>query len=543
MKQKHYIAGLYFRLSQEDERQGESVSIDNQRSMLRKYAEEHGFEVHDEYIDDGVSGTTFDRPEVQRLLDDAKTGIINTIIVKDLSRFGRNYIEVGQYVDYVFPAFGIRFIAIQDNVDTENRDSNAMEMMPIMNIFNEWHAANTSKKIRAVKKAHAKEGIYTAKKAAYGYKIGTDKKRTPVIDEETAPIVRRIFEMYASGMSPLKISETLNLEGVMSPAVYAYTNLGQKPRPNGMGLWLASTVREMLNNIIYIGHMAQLRWTSLSYKNHKRFRNDESEWAIVYNTHEPIISQELWNRCQERKKSVAKGRRTKVGYTHPLSGFLFCADCGNKMKLSTIISRSTGKRLYRFDCGHHVRYGKAYCFSHFIAARIVEEIVLDDIREMAKSIVLDEKAIREDFIRHNAELADKAIKSAKKELQAKRKRIEELSRLMQVAYEDRVKGKMPEDICIGFIQKYSEEQKRLGTEIVDTEKKLTETEDTIQSADEFIRNIKKYLEAPELTREMCYELIDRIIVGGSPIVTGKERTIEIVYKVDIASVLRHKLKK
>ena len=543
MKQKHYIAGLYFRLSQEDERQGESVSIDNQRSMLRKYAEEHGFEVHDEYIDDGVSGTTFDRPDVQRLLDDAKTGVINTIIVKDLSRFGRNYIEVGQYVDYVFPAFGIRFIAIQDNVDTENRDSNAMEMMPIMNIFNEWHAANTSKKIRAVKKAHAKEGIYTAKKAAYGYKIGTDKKRTPAIDEETAPIVRRIFEMYASGISPIKIAETLNLEGVMSPATYAYSQIGQKPKPNVMGLWTATTIREMLNKIIYIGHMAQLRWTSLSYKNHKRFRNDESEWAIVYNTHEPIISQELWDRCQERKKSVAKGRRTKVGYTHPLSGFLICADCGNKMKLKTAISRSTGKRLYRFDCGHHIRYGKAYCFSHFIAASILEEIVLDDIREMAKSIVLDEKAIREEFIRHNAELADKAIKSAKKELQAKRKRIEELSRLMQVAYEDRVKGKMPEDICIGFIQKYSEEQKRLGTEIVDTEKKLTETEDTIQSADEFIRNIKKYLEAPELTREMCYELIDRITVGGSPTVTGKERTIDIVYKVDIASVLRHKLKK
>ena len=213
------------------------------------------------------------------------------------------------------------------------------------------------------------------------------------------------------------------------------------------------------------------------------------------------------------------------------------------MKQKTAISRSTGKRLYRFDCGYHIRYGKAYCFSHFIAASILEEIVLDDIREMAKSIVLDEKTIREEFIRHNAELADKAIKSAKKELQAKRKRIEELSRLMQVAYEDRVKGKMPEDICIGFIQKYSEEQKRLETEIVDTEKKLTETEDTIQSADEFIRNIKKYLEAPELTREMCYELIDRIIVGGSPTVTGKERTIDIVYKVDIASVLRHKLKK
>lgn len=542
MKQKHYIAGLYYRLSQEDERQGESVSIDNQRTILRKYAEERGFTIHDEYIDDGVSGTTFQRPEVQRLLDDAKTGVINTIIVKDLSRFGRNYIEVGQYVDYVFPAFGIRFIAIQDNVDTENRDSGAMEMMPIMNVFNEWHAANTSKKIRAVRRSNAKEGIYTAKKASYGYKMGTDKKRAPVIDEETAPIVKRIFEMYASGMSPRKISEILNLEGIPSPATYAYTQSGQKPKPNAVGLWTAVTIREMLNKIIYIGHMPQLRWTSLSYKNHKRFRKDESEWTVVYNNHEPIISQELWDKVQERKKSVAQGRKTKVGYTHPLSGFLFCADCGNKMKLCTSVSRK-GTRLYHFDCGYHLRYGKAYCFSHYIAASALEEIVLGDIREMAQRIVLDEKAVREDFIRHNAELADKAIKTAKKDLQAKRKRVEELSRLMQVAYEDRVRGKMPEDICIGFIQKYSDEQKKLETEIAEIEAKLTETENTIQSADEFIRNIKKYLEAPELSREMCYELIDRIIIGGSPKTTGKEREIDIVYKVDIASVLRHKLNK
>ena len=542
MKQKNYIAGLYLRLSQEDERQGESVSIDNQRTILRKYAEERGFEIHDEYIDDGVSGTTFQRPEVQRLLDDAKTGIINTIIVKDLSRFGRNYIEVGQYVDYVFPAFGIRFIAIQDNVDTENRDSGAMEMMPIMNVFNEWHAANTSKKIRAVRRSNAKEGIYTAKKASYGYKMGTDKKRAPVIDEETAPIVKRIFEMYASGISPRGISEVLNLEGIPSPATYAYTQSGQKPKPNVMGLWTAVTIREMLNKIIYLGHMPQLRWTSLSYKNQKRFRTDESEWTVVYNTHEPIISQELWDRVQEHKKYVAQGRKTKVGYTHPLSGFLICADCGNKMKLCMSISRN-GNRLYHFDCGYHVRYGKVYCFSHYISAKILEEIVLDDIREMAKKIVLDEKVIREEFMRHNAELADNAVKSAKKELQVKRKRTEELSRLMQVAYEDRVKGKMPEDICLSFIQKYSEEQKRLENEIEKLEEKLAETSNTIRSADDFIRSIKKYFEAPELTREMCYELIERIIIGGSPTVTGKERTIEIVYKVDIASVLRHKLKK
>ena len=505
MRQKHYIAGLYYRLSQEDERQGESVSIDNQRAILLKYAEERGFEIHDEYIDDGVSGTTFDCPEVQRLLDDAKTGVINTIIVKDLSRFGRNYIEVGQYVDYVFPAFGIRFIAIQDNVDTENRDSNAMEMMPIMNIFNEWHAANTSKKIRAVWKAKAKEGVFHGKKATYGYIKGTDEKRTFVIDEETAPIVRRIFEMYASGISPRRISEILNEENVPCPGQYAFEKLGHKGKPGDRRLWGQITIASMLKNIVYIGHMPQLMSTSISYKNYKRFKKDQSEWIVVYNT-------------------------------HPLSGFLYCADCGCKMKLNSV-----GNNKYAFNCGDHMRFGKTICFSHHIAAKTLEKIILDDIRDMAQRIVLDEKAIREEFIRHNAEVQEKSIKAAKKELQGKRKRIEELSRLMQLAYEDRLKGKMPEDICIGFIQKYFDEQKKLETEIEELEAKLTETENTIQSADDFIRNIKKYLEAPELTREMCYELIDRIIVGGLPKITGKEREIDIVYKVDIASVLRHKL--
>ena len=539
MKQKHYIAGLYYRLSQEDERQGESVSIDNQRTILRKYAEERGFTIHDEYIDDGVSGTTFDRPEVQRLLDDAKTGVINTIIVKDLSRFGRNYIEVGQYVDYVFPAFGIRFIAIQDNVDTENRDSNAMEMMPIMNIFNEWHAANTSKKIRAVLKSNARDGKYHARKAPYGYVKGDDEKKTPIIDEEAAAVVKRIFEMRASGLSPHKIADILNAEGILNPSRYSMEKYGIVGKRNHFGLWSFCAVNSILKNPTYLGHMAQQRWSSISYKNHKRYKRDESEWITVYNTHEPIISQELWDKVREVEKSVAQGRKTKRGYTHPLSGFLYCADCGGKMKLNYI--NRNGKIDFNFNCGNHMRIGKAYCFSHFIQAKDIEAIVLNDIREMAQRIVLDEKTIREEFIRHNAELADKAIKSAKKELQAKRKRTEELSRLMQLAYEDRLKGKMPEDICISFIQKYSEEQKKVEAEIAVLEERMTETTNTIQSADEFIRNIKKYLEAPELTREMCYELLDRVVVGGHPKHTGKERVIDIVYKVDIASVLRYKL--
>ena len=539
MKQKHYIAGLYYRLSQEDERQGESVSIDNQRTMLKKYAEEHDFEIHDEYIDDGVSGTTFQRPEVQRLLDDAKTGVINTIIVKDLSRFGRNYIEVGQYVDYVFPAFGIRFIAIQDNVDTENRDSGAMEMMPIMNVFNEWHAANTSKKIRAVLKTNAREGKYHARKAPYGYVKSDTEKKTPIIDEEAAAVVKRIFEMRASGLSPHRIADALNAEGILNPSRYSMEKYGIVGRKENMGLWSFCAVNSILNNPTYLGHMAQQRWSSVSYKNHKRYKKDENEWVVVYNTHEAIVTQELWDKVREVEKSIAQGRKTRRGYTHPLSGFLFCSDCGGKMKLNSI--NRNGKICFNFNCGNHVRLGKSYCFSHFIQAKDIETIVLDDIRTMAQRIVLDEEAIKKEFMRHNTECVDKAVKSAKKELQAKHKRTEELSRLMQVAYEDRLKGKMPEDICIDFIQKYSEEQKKLEAEIEELEARLTETANMIQSADDFIRNVKKYLEAPELTREMCYELIDRIIVGGHPKHTGRERELDIVYKVDIASVSRYKL--
>ena len=543
MKKKNYIAGLYFRLSQEDERQGESVSIENQRLMLRKYAEEHGFQIYDEYIDDGVSGTTFQRPEVQRLLDDAKTGVINTILVKDLSRFGRNYIEVGQYVDYVFPSFGIRFIAVQDNVDTENRDSNAMEMMPIMNIFNEWHAANTSKKIKAVWRAKAAEGVFHGNKPSYGYIKGTDAKRTLLIDEDTAPVVIRIFEMYASGISPKKISEMLNEEGILSPGQYAFNKYGHKRKPEDRKIWCGTTIKTILDNIVYIGHLPQLMSSTVSYKNHKRFNKDQSEWTIVRNTHEPIISQELWDKVRARRASLSQGRKTKTGFVHPLSGFLFCADCGGKMKMNSTMNKDRTKYLYSFNCGEHLRFGKAICFSHSISAKVLEEIVLDDIRTMAQRIVLDEKAIREEFIRQNAELADQAVKTRKKELQIKQRRIEELTRMIQSVYEDKVSGKMPENICFGLIEKYSTEQNTLTAELEKLETKLSETANTKQSADDFIRDIKKYLNAPELTREMCYELLERVVVGGLPKITGKERTIDIVYKIDISSVLRYKFNK
>lgn len=533
-KQTKNIVGLYLRLSHDDERAGESLSIENQRSILLKYAEEHGFEIYDEYIDDGVSGTTFNRPGVQRLLDDAKAGIINTIIVKDLSRFGRNYIQVGQYLDYIFPTFGIRFIAVQDNVDTANNDNGGMDMTPIMNVFNEWHAANTSKKIRAVLKANAKDGKYHPRKAPYGYVKGTDEKKTPIIDEEAAEVVKRIFEMRSRGMSPHKIADQLNEEGIASPSKYCMEKYGIVGKRNNFGLWSVCPINSILKNPTYLGHMAQQRYSSISYKNHKRYMRDESEWVVVENTHEAIISQELWDKVREVEKSVSQGKKTKRGYTHPLSGFLYCADCGGKMKLNYI--KRNGVLEYSFNCGNHMRLGKSYCFSHHIAAKVLEEIIITDIREKASLVSFDEEAVRRKIAERSAELTENANINAKRELQSKKARAAELKKLIEMAYEDRMKGKLPEDVCIGFIEKYSSEEKSLIAEIAELEQRIAESKQTEVNVDEFLSKIKQYVKAPELTRDMCYELIDKVVVGGHPKVTGTERVIDIVYKVDINSI-------
>ncbi len=542
MKQKNYIAGLYFRLSQEDERQGESISIENQRMILRKYALEHGFIIHDEYIDDGFSGTTFERPGVQRLLDDAKNGVINTIIVKDMSRFGRNYIEIGQYTDYVFPAFGIRFIAIQDNVDSENKNSNSMEMLPIVNVFNEWHAANTSKKIRAVRKNLALEGKRSGARVPYGYLQGTDEKRTLQLDEETAPTIKRIFELYAAGNNPPKIADILNMEGIPTACRLAFLRTGKTWKNHDKFYWEATSVSRILGNIVYLGHLAQQKYTTVSYKNHKIIEKDPSEWVITYNAHPAIISQELWDKVQERKKSRRPGRKMHTGVMHPLSGYLYCADCGGSMKMGYSWKNKEGSfAYYNFDCGRHKRYGKAYCFSHFISTKELEEIILADIRGMAQKIVLNEKSIREEFIKNNEKLADESIKNSKKELQSKQKRVEELDRIIQNIYEDKVNGKMEEKTCFSFIEKYTAEQNTLYAEIDVLKGKVSQTENYQKNVENFMQNLKKYYDAQELTRAMVCELIDRVIIGGFPQVTGKDREIQIVYKVDFVSAFRHRL--
>ncbi|MGN1104530.1 MAG: recombinase family protein, partial [Candidatus Coproplasma sp.] len=402
--------GIYLRLSKDDERMGESLSIDNQRLILRKYVTEHGGTIIDEYVDDGYSGTNFERPGVQRLLEDAKTGKIDTIIVKDLSRFGRNYIQVGQYTDYIFPAYGIRFIALNDNVDTADVNSAGMDMMPIMNIFNEWHSANTSKKIRAVLEASQRSGKYTSGTYPYGYIAGTDENRSAIVDEPAAKIVRRIFDMRIQGYSPYRIARVLSDEGVPNPTEYRTRKDGGKIDREVPHWWSHKTVNDMLSDMTYLGYTVQHRRHTISYKNHKTVYRPESEWIVKENAHEPIISKEVWQKAQEVKASVARDKVTKSSKVYPLSGLLYCEDCGRKMKLSKSYTVYKGNRteFIMYLCRTYATLGKNYCTTHGIQVQDIEAVVLADIRSMLSFIESDETKARNEFLKNKARRSTEA---------------------------------------------------------------------------------------------------------------------------------------
>ena len=535
--QQNKKAGTYLRLSKDDEKAGDSLSIENQRLILQKYVAEQGWELVDEYVDDGYSGTNFDRPDVQRLLEDAKNGRIDIIIVKDLSRFGRNYIQVGQYVDYIFPMYNIRFIALSDNVDTADTNSSGMDMMPIMNVFNEWHSANTSKKIRAVIEANARAGKYRTTFAPYGYIKGTDEKKLPVVDEPAASNVRRIFEMRASGISPKKISEAFNEEGILIPTDYRCQRDGTTTKKQTCHLWQTDIVKQILHNPTYLGHLVQLRSTTVSYKNKKHVNRDESEQVIIRNTHEAIVSQELWDKCREVEASVSQGKRNKAGATQPLSGLMYCADCGGKMRLGWNNTRHkrTDPRTYlreNYNCGNYSRFGKFYCTSHYIKLKDINTLVLMDIRSKAQLVIEDEKQAREDFLKRKERLSSAEKASDKKKLQTVQSRLLELDRLIVSVYEDKVLKKIPEEICVNLLGKYQAEKNALQAEVLMLEKKVADTAREENDVDEFIRRLKRYTDVSELTREMCLELIEYITIDKCPgrfVKTPRE--VHIYYKL------------
>ena len=530
-KQTIYNAGIYVRLSQEDMRAGESLSIEHQKLILTKHVREQGWNLVDTYVDDGFSGTDFNRPSVQRLLSDAQTGRINLIICKDLSRFGRNYIEVGQYIDYIFPLHDIRFIALNDNVDTANRDSNAMEMMPVINLFNEWHASSTSKKIKAVNLANAKAGKYTCANAAYGYTKADDEKHTPIIDPEAAEVVRRIFKLRSQGMSPRAIGDQLNAENIPIPSDYRCQKKGIVNTKYTRHLWTQVQIRQILDNPIYLGKLAMMRVTSVSYKNHKKVRKDPSEWVVTEDTHEAIISQELWDKVREAEKAVSHGKRDGKGVTQPLSGMLFCPDCGYKMKAAgrkrTLKSGELIRECY-YNCSSYVLHGKELCSTHYISQKQIEAVIIADIRSMAELVVKDEQTARAAFLSKKEQQTSRQSKADIKKLNDSKHRLAELENLMQSVYEDKVMGKIPEHICVSFLEKYEAEQQELRAVIADLEERLSAEKQDREDVEEFIRRLKKYVDVQTLTRELGLELIEYVTVGAYT--PNEPREINIYYK-------------
>lgn len=530
-KQTIYNAGIYVRLSQEDMRAGESLSIEHQKLILTKYVREQGWNLVDTYVDDGFSGTDFNRPSVQRLLSDAQTGRINLIICKDLSRFGRNYIEVGQYIDYIFPLHNIRFIALNDNVDTANRDSNAMEMMPVINLFNEWHASSTSKKIKAVNLANAKAGKYTCANAAYGYTKADDEKHTPIIDPEAAEVVRRIFKLRSQGMSPRAIGDQLNAENIPIPSDYRCQKKGIVNTKYTRHLWTQVQIRQILDNPIYLGKLAMMRVTSVSYKNHKKVRKDPSEWVVTEDTHEAIIFQELWDKVREAEKAVSHGKRDGKGVTQPLSGMLFCPDCGYKMKAAgrkrTLKSGELIRECY-YNCSSYVLHGKELCSTHYISQKQIEAVIIADIRSMAELVVKDEQTARAAFLSKKEQQTSRQSKADIKKLNDSKHRLAELENLMQSVYEDKVMGKIPEHICVSFLEKYEAEQQELRAVIADLEERLSAEKQDREDVEEFIRRLKKYVDVQTLTRELGLELIEYVTVGAYT--PNEPREINIYYK-------------
>lgn len=542
-KQTIYNVGIYMRLSQEDMRAGESLSIENQKLILTKYVTEQGWNIGDIYVDDGFSGTDFNRPAVTRLLEDAKTGKINLIIVKDLSRFGRNYIQVGQYIDYIFPTYNIRFIALNDNLDTANKDTSAMDMMPIVNLFNEWHAASTSKKIRAVIEANAKAGKYRTSCADYGYEKGSDEKRLPVVDEPAASVVRRIFEMRSQGISPRHIADRLNEEKVPIPSDYHCAKLG-KPNPRRTNhFWSGSQIQAIVHNPIYLGNLYLMKTTTVSYKNHKVINKDKEDWIVIENTHEPLVSQKIWDKCREVERSVSQGKKNKKGIVMPLSGLMFCADCGQKMRLgwnNTTTGSKKNPRKYvcqYYNCGIYNRNGKIACSSHYISLNAIHGVVLADIRSMAALVIADEEYARQQFLAKKEKVNAHQTAEEQKDLCNGKYRLAELEKLIPSIYEDKVLGKIPEDVCVSLLEKYKAEQKVLSEEVEQLETKLNAVKQDESDVDEFIKRLKKYTDVQELTREMCLELIEYITVDEYA--KDRPREIHIYYKL-LEKLLPHK---
>ena len=533
MTEKTYNVGIYCRLSNDDERDGESVSIENQKLLLQSYVRQMGWNEIDVYIDDGYTGTNFNRPGVQRLIEDAKAKRINLILVKDLSRFGRNYIEIGQYTDYLFPSIGCRFVALNNGVDTESKNGST-DVMCFLNLFNEFYSRDTSKKVKAVKRACAENGKFMGTYPAYGYKRDNEDKHHLVIDEDTAPIVRRIFSMRATGMGFTGIAAQLNEEGIPSPGMLYYQRRGKADPRRVNHKWAGETVKHLIRNEVYIGNMVQGKTGTVSYKNKKLISKPEDEWIRVEGTHEPIISQEIWDTVQSIDQKRVRKNAASDGIRSVFTGLVYCAECGFKMRNHTekfTYKDGSPGRYSSFICGNYARSGKSACTIHTIYENVLEQIVLEDIREKARFAAHDPEMLAQHILRLKDKEAQSHRTSCEQELKAVKTRLDELECLMQSLYEDKYSGTVPQSVFQTLMRKYETERAEKAAALPELELKLKAHMENRQDAGRWTEIIRQYTEITQLDESMLFALVDRIEVGEAQKVRGvRVRDVKVYYR-------------
>ena len=504
---KTKIALLYERLSRDDELQGESFSIQNQKIMLEDFARRNGYPRFKHFTDDGVSGTRFDRPGFMAMMEEVENGNVEAIIVKDMSRLGRDYLKVGQVME-ILRQRGVRLIAINDNVDSANGDN---DFTPFLNIMYEFYARDTSRKIRSVFKAKGMSGKHLTGHVAYGY-LWDEKREHWLLDDEAAAVVRRIFAMTLEGYGPFQIASRLTADKIEMPAVHMARHgegLHKSQKIKDPYVWSTSTVVNILKRREYLGHTVNFK-TRKHFKDKKSHYVDESEWTIFENTHEAIIDQETFDNVQRIR---GNSRRYPNGYGEaaPLTGLLYCADCGGKMYVHRT---NNGKRISQYTCGQYSKspVGVLCPTQH----RINESVVLDLVSGMLQAIADYAKSDRAAFIREvqeaQASQQDSDIKKKKRRLAAAQKRAEELERLVCKIYEDNALGRLPDARYAALDAQYAKEQETLAAEIAELEKAVSNYDQGKKSVEKFIALIDKYSDFETMTTTMLNEFVEKILV-------------------------------
>ena len=521
------ITALYPRLSHEDELQGESNSISNQKRILEAYAKQNGFTNLKWYTDDGFSGANFQRPGFQSMLTDIEAGLVGTVIVKDMSRLGRNYLQVGMYTEMIFPQKNVRFIAINDGVDSAQGDN---DFAPLRNIFNEWLVRDTSKKIRAVKRSKGMSGKPVTSKPVYGYLMDEDENF--IIDEEAAPVVKQIYSLCLAGNGPTKIARMLTEQEIPTPGTLEYRRTGRTRRyhPGYECKWAANTVVHILENREYTGCLVNFKTTTQSYKNSKIIYNSEDKQAVFENHHEIIIDRDTWERVQElRKQRKRPNRYDEVGL---FSGILFCADCGSVMYQQRY---QTDKR--RQDCYICGSYKKrtADCTAHFIRTDLLTAGVTENLRKVTQYAAKHEARFMKLLTEQNEDGSKRRNAAKKKELEAAEKRIAELSAIFKRLYEDSVAGRISDERFTELSADYEAEQKELKEKAAVLQGELSRTLEATANAEKFMKVVRKYTSFEELTPTLLREFVEKIVIHESEALDGKRRgklrrqEIEIYY--------------